>query len=100
MAKGGGGVPVTGMPVASVGSLRLQMCSRIIRSRVARSVSARVCLQSRWVWGWAGFRARILEDWRFLLGRGQISGLDPKIHGIDVRALVCLRWWGCFKSRC
>lgn len=40
--KGGGGVPGTGMPVAPVGSLRLQMCSRIIRSRVAVSVSARV----------------------------------------------------------
>lgn len=30
------------MPVAPVGSPRLQMCSRIIRSRVAVSVSARV----------------------------------------------------------
>lgn len=29
LAKGGGGVPGTGMPVAPVGSLCLKMCSRI-----------------------------------------------------------------------
>lgn len=53
------------------------------------SVSARVCLQSRWVWGWAGFRARILEDWRFLLGRGQIFRTGPQ-DPRNWRACACV----------
>lgn len=41
---------------------------------VCECVSARACLQFRWVWGWAG----ILEDRVFLLGRGQIFRTGPQ----------------------
>lgn len=60
----------------------------MLSESVCECVSAHVCLQSRWIWGWAG----ILEDRVFYWEGGRSSGLDPKIHGICVRAFmrVCL----------